>query len=25
MATRTFLVIIFEYAKPKNLSRWFGI
>jgi preprotein translocase subunit SecD len=25
MATRTFLVILFEYAKPKNLSRWFGI
>jgi len=25
MASRTFLVVIFEYAKPKNLSRWFGI
>ncbi len=25
MASRTFLVLIFEYAKPKNLSRWFGI
>ena len=25
MASRTFLVLIFEYVKPKNLSRWFGI
>jgi preprotein translocase subunit SecD len=25
MATRTFLVILFEYVKPTKLSSWFGI